>query len=239
MFYVYIISNIVNGKLYVGKTQNVHSRFRDHLKIARGGKEKYHESYSYIHAALNKYGPDNFLIRTVESDLDEITAFLKEKEWISHLKDDGYTLYNLTEGGDGPSGRKATDEQRKKQSERQMGTIPWNKGKQTPEDVRAKQSVSAQNRFKREIHPLKGKPSPLKGTKRPDEFGKKISASKKGVPRSKEHILATSKLTEEQVREIKSLIRAGVPNNEIAEKYHVYRDTISRIKNNKTWAWVK
>lgn len=239
MFYVYLILNIVNGKLYVGKTQNVRTRFRDHLKIARGGKEKYHESYSYLHAALNKHGADKFLIKTVEYDLDEATAFTKEKEWIACLKYNGYTLYNLTEGGDGTSGHKMSEAGKKKMAEIHTGKDPWNKGKQTPEDVKAKQSVSAKNRFKREGHPCEGKPSHFKGQKRPDGFGEKISASKKGIPKSKEHTLATSKLTEEQVREIKNLIRAGITNNEIAEKYGVYRDTISRIKNNKTWTWVE
>jgi hypothetical protein len=38
------------------------------------------------------------------------------------------------------------------------GTVPWNKGKQTPEDVRMKQSLAK-----------KGKPSPKKGKKYPKE----------------------------------------------------------------------
>jgi DNA invertase Pin-like site-specific DNA recombinase len=58
------------------------------------------------------------------------------------------------------------------------------------------------------------------------------------VPKSREHVLATSKLTEEQVREIKKLIIIGISNKEIAALFNVSRDTISRIKNNKTWTWV-
>lgn len=236
MFYIYLIFNNINGKIYVGKTQNVSDRFRDHLKIARGGKEKYHGSYSYIHAALNKYGFDNFTIKTVEHNLpDEDFAFSKEKEWIVDLKSDGYSLYNLTEGGDGPTGSKRTEEQKKRISESQLGREPWNKGKSTPEDVRAKQSLAAINRFKKNEHPLKGKPSHLRGKKRPEGFGEKISKTKRGVPKSKAHVLATSKLTEEQIVKIREMIGQGMQNKEIAKIFGVHRDTISRIKNNKTW----
>lgn len=236
MFCIYLIFNKVNGKIYVGKSQDAVVRFRDHLKIARGGKEKYHGSYSYIHAALNKYGFDNFIVRVVEQDIfDEQSAFSKEKEWIELLKNGGYVIYNLTDGGDGATGHKMSEAGRKKLSEIHLGKEPWNKGKQTPDDVRDKQSASAINRFMIGIHPRRGKPSHLRGKKRSDGFGEKISKSKKGVPQSKEHTLSLSKLTEEQVKQIRALIEQGVSNKDIAALFGVHRDTISRIKNNKTW----
>lgn len=236
MYHIYLLYNQINGKLYVGKSKNAFNRFKDHLKIARGGREKYPATYAYVHSALNKYGFDNFLIKIVASDIsDETCAFELEKQWIATLKDLNYQLYNLTDGGDGTSGHKVSEEGKRKIAEAHIGKEPWNKGKSTPDDVRAKQSIAAQNRFMNGVHPLKGKPSHFKGKPRPSGFGEKISKTKKGVPKSREHILATSKLTEQQVLEIKQLISEGVTNKEIAQKFNVHRETISRIKNNKTW----
>lgn len=240
MYCIYLILNTITGKLYVGKTDNVDRRLKDHLKIARGGKQKYPNSYFYLHAAINKYGFDNFLIKTVAENLsDEKLAFELEKMWIFSLKQSGYDLYNLTDGGDGTSGHKISEEGRRKMSKAHLGKEPWNIGKTTPLVVRVKQSKSAINRFKNNPHPTKGKISPFKGKKRSEEFKIKISNTKTGVAKTREHILATSKLTEKQVKEIKILLKEGVPNKEIAQKFSVQRDTISRIKNGKTWKWLE
>lgn len=236
MYCIYLMYNWINGKIYVGKTSDFDRRFKDHLKIARGGKTKYPNSYSYIHSALNKYGFGNFIIKAVDSEIaDETFAFQKEIEWIATLRENGFLLYNLTKGGDGASGHTMSEDGRKRLALSKKGLTPWNKGKSTPEDTRIKQSLSTKKRFSKAQHPLKGKVSHFKGKKRPEGFGEKISKSKKGVPRTKSAILATSKLTEEQVKEIRNLINQGKSNKDIAKLFNVHRDTISRIKNSKTW----
>lgn len=48
---------------------------------------------------------------------NEEECFAHEKFIISCMKDMGIKLVNLSDGGDGPSGRKVTDEQRKKMSD--------------------------------------------------------------------------------------------------------------------------
>ena len=236
MYCIYFLINTINGKIYVGKTKNLHDRFRDHLKIARGGKTKYPNSYYYLHAALNKYGYDNFLLTSIVDDIvEENIAFALEQEWILKLKNDGYCLYNLTDGGDGTSGHKMSKEARRKISEAHLGKDPWNKGKSTPEDIKEKISKSLTNKYEPGKHPNQNKNSPLKGRKRSQDFCNKISQSKRGIPKSKEHRLATAKLTEEQVNIIRYLITRGVSNKKIAVIFGVHRDTISRIKNNKSW----
>ena len=47
-----------------------------------------------------------------------------------------------------------------------------------------------------------------------------------------------TKLTTEQVKEIKSLLRRGTHCNRIAKRYDVYPSTIQSIKNGKTWRHV-
>lgn len=234
MFCIYAIINKINNKTYVGKTQNFQKRIKDHLKIANGGKETYPNSFSYVHAAINKYGKENFdfsiLIDNIEN---ESLAFELEKEKICELKTSGYLLYNLTEGGDGVVGHKFSKESKIKMSLAHIGKIPWNKGVPFTDEVKLKQSASAKLRFSKNPHPLRGKESHFKGKIRGKEFAEKISKTKSGKPHSTEHKLKLCKLTNDQIFEILNLISLGFSNKEISIKYGVHRDTISRIKNGK------
>jgi predicted transcriptional regulator len=46
-------------------------------------------------------------------------------------------------------------------------------------------------------------------------------------------------LTEEQVREIKGKLKAGLSQQAIADMYDVSQPTISRIRNGRQWAHVE
>ena len=88
--YIYLITNKVNGKQYVGQTsRDVDTRFQEHCFDTRG--------HSKLHNAIQKYGWQNFKVETIEEvpldDLDE-----REKYWISELdtRDKGY---NISFGG--------------------------------------------------------------------------------------------------------------------------------------------
>lgn len=65
---------------------------------------------------------------------------------------------------------------------------------------------------------------------------KNIKSHKEGLKGS-ENI--NSKLKEEDIIEIKTLIHNGYTNIEIAQKYNVSPSTISDIKRNKTWSQIK
>jgi len=78
---------------------------------------------------------DKTKIVIMESNLTEIGALALEKRYIRWYgrKDLGTgILLNKTEGGDGVSGYKHTEEQRKKKSIAMMGKIPPNKGIKKP-----------------------------------------------------------------------------------------------------------
>jgi predicted GIY-YIG superfamily endonuclease len=42
---IYKITNLINGKIYIGKSKDYLKRFRTHIKIAKGGKENYPRKY--------------------------------------------------------------------------------------------------------------------------------------------------------------------------------------------------
>lgn len=96
MAYIYVITNLINGKQYVGKTTDtIEKRWSIHLKDATRREKEQRPLYK----AIKKYGIENFTIKELEKcDIQ----FLSEREryWIKKL--DTYNNgYNATLGGDG------------------------------------------------------------------------------------------------------------------------------------------
>ena len=96
MSYIYVITNNVNGKQYVGKTNKpIEKRFKEHLSDSgRSICEK-----RPLYCAIKKYGKKNFSIDLLETCLSEEAA-IREQYWIDKINTyhDGY---NATYGGDG------------------------------------------------------------------------------------------------------------------------------------------
>ncbi len=101
MIGIYLITNKINGKGYVGLSVNIQQRWWDH---------RYHSIHStkkedvdkVLYKAIKKYGLENFELTILEECRKEE---LKQKEmfWINKL--DTYRKgYNATLGGDSPSG---------------------------------------------------------------------------------------------------------------------------------------
>lgn len=96
MAIVYVITNKINGKKYVGVTQySLDKRFKEHCRDSKTDRCKDRLLYS----DMNKYGFKNFSIDELETCSDD-ERFEKETYWIDKLGtyDNGY---NLTYGGAG------------------------------------------------------------------------------------------------------------------------------------------
>src|ERR1700681_3422802 len=97
IFCVYKITNLINEKIYVGKTSDVDKRWEEHLKVARTQEKK---AYHYLHKSINKYGSENFKIEIIEDNLFEEQSFEREKFWIRELGSNNSSIgMNLTIGG--------------------------------------------------------------------------------------------------------------------------------------------
>ena len=97
MAFIYKIVNLVNDKIYVGKTNlpSIQDRFKQH----KLDSSKMSLNKRPLYSAMRKYGCDNFSIELLE-ECDWKDADEREKYWINKL--DSYRNgYNATLGGDG------------------------------------------------------------------------------------------------------------------------------------------
>lgn len=258
MFYVYKITNLVNGKLYIGKTNNINNRWNSHCSEANLCRKRYP-----LYLAMKKYGVENFKIEMLETLENEEKCFQRETYWIEFFKTNivkyGHDFgYNLSDGGEGPSGHKDTPEQKKRKSIRQTGNNNNFYGKTHSKESRkrisdARKGKSISDDAKKKIsEKLRGKPKSEETKKRmSDAFtGRRytqkqrenMGKSKRGKPNykkrgSKHH---NAKTTENEVIEIRLYWNNNndIPKNKIKyliEKFRLTESTIKQIVYKKTW----
>lgn len=109
---IYVITCKTNNKKYVGFTNKTKPsvRFKEHIRLANNPENK---DFSILHAAIRKYGPENFNFEVIYQSKD-CKYLLEEMEpyFIKKYDSFGKNGYNATKGGDGVLGLRA-----------------WNKGK--------------------------------------------------------------------------------------------------------------
>ena len=93
---LYIVTNSVNGKRYVGVTsRDVRRRFSEHLSAAKAGTNN-----GAFHRAIRKYGGVVFSMKIVNEFFDDKDAKAAEIAYIAECAPE----YNSTAGGDGRLG---------------------------------------------------------------------------------------------------------------------------------------
>lgn len=101
IFYIYLYTNLVNNKKYVGQTNNFQRRVNEHKSCSFNPKSINYNDI--LHCAIRKYGYDNFNIQILETIIDaENYGIVNEREayWIKEQK----SLitewgYNILDGG--------------------------------------------------------------------------------------------------------------------------------------------
>lgn len=98
MPYIYKITNVINQKIYIGKTtKSVTQRWNEHCRDCNKRRNEKRPLYS----AMRKYGIVNFKIETIE-ECNKETLSEREKYWIRYYNSFSKG-YNATKGGDGSS----------------------------------------------------------------------------------------------------------------------------------------
>jgi len=206
MYYVYQHSKADNSQIfYIGKGKA--KRFKE----SRGRNE-------FWHRVVNKHG---FIPEIIVNNLDEELAFLCEVEAIDLYKRLGFQLVNATNGGEGASGYKHSDEHKNKMKGNDFWKLVKSNGFKGQTHTDEQKAKWAETR--------KGTPSPRKGVVLTEETKQKISQARQGKP-----IKARRVLTDDQIRQIRIELkteRMAV----LARKYNVGETTISRIRNNERY----
>lgn len=97
MIGVYRIVNTQTGGMYIGKTVHLESRFQEHLLSLRKGK---HEN-PLLQNTYNKHGESVFTFEIIEKTQTDEDASKREIFWIKWYRENGYEVYNVTDGGTG------------------------------------------------------------------------------------------------------------------------------------------
>lgn len=258
---IYIISNTINDKIYVGQTwQPAKNRFKEHCK-------KYNKGCRKLHNAIQSHGQDCFNIETICSTTTQNDADFLENYFII-LYDSINSGYNIRGGG---SRGKLHEETKRRISEAVSGENHPLFGKKISEETRAKMSAAGKiasahkvgvpltDDIKQKIsNTLTGKKlneetkrkisKALKGRKTykaTEETKKKMSESqkknlnsgvfKKGHKGLKGEDNPTAKLTAKDVINIKQMLKQGIRPLLIAKNYNVTKSTIKAIRSGKTW----
>lgn len=232
-FYIYIIQNTTNNKIYVGQTRNHKDRWRQHnydcfTKLGAGR----------LYNSMRKYGSKNFRFTIIEEHTIN-TIDDAEKFWIEFFRswDDSYG-YNIEKGGSlnkivsaetrrklGKSmrGKHHSDESKFKNRVSHLGKIHT-------QEARDKMSVSKSGkRLSRKHREAISHGHIGISIYHTEETKQKMSKTRRGEDNVK------AKLTETDVIYIITCIKNGMTDVVIAAKYNVKRNAIWKIRNGTSW----
>jgi group I intron endonuclease len=171
--FLYLITNTVNGKGYVGMTStSLAQRFASHRCSALRNPK------TPLHCAMAKHGADKFSIRLIGRAPSRSDLASLERAEITRRKTRAPRGYNVTEGGDGqvPGYKPSEATLGRMQASAKSG---W--ARMTPEQRAARgAAISAAKRGQPRKNP-EGYVHPSKGCKRSAEFRAKVSAGMKRV----------------------------------------------------------
>ena len=175
MYYIYRITNLMNGKTYIG--QHKYKKLND----------SYMGSGKILKQAIKKHGIENFKKDILEFNIPTVElADDWEQMYILFERAKGKAEYNIANGGRGrgaiseemkrkisetEKGKYVSVETRRKLSEALKGKTAWNKGKKMTEEFCRKNSESH-----------KGQVAWNKGISMTEEQKKKLSEVNKGKP---------------------------------------------------------
>lgn len=139
MAIVYLATNLINGKRYIGATSRALSaRVDGHVATSRKTKP----TTSYFAHAMKKYGWEMFRFSVLAKYETKEEAFREEARLIEIMKPE----YNLRKGGIGLSSFRRSEETKAKLSAMKLGKKIRPKRKPISAEVRKKMSEAALNR---------------------------------------------------------------------------------------------
>lgn len=140
---IYCFENKENGKKYIGKSINISKRVSTHISNLCKNKD----GCEILQNAWNKYGEEAFLIYVIEECPEEVISD-REIFYIDKLKTKTPLGYNMTDGGEGLSGYKQSEETKEKRRIKWSGEKNPNFGKFGKDNHRFGTKLSSETRNK-------------------------------------------------------------------------------------------
>ena len=229
---IYVLTNIVNGKVYIGQTWN--------LASDRMGKDGYgYKNSPYIFNAIQKYGTDKFEYEVLAQCCDQESAdYLEDYFVVQYNSRNNKIGYNIKKGG---SAGKHSEETKAKISESMKNKV-WSpevlanrdralrlrKGEKRP----PKSPEVIENHVAVMIKWHAEHEHPMTGRHHTEEAKIKISEANKGKIISDEHrkkMSESRKMDPDRERDIIEAYKRGDTIESIEEQFNTRRSSIYRV----------
>lgn len=113
MYAIYIVTNLITAKQYVGLTKNLNVRWSQHKRTNGSAK--------YLHASIKMHGLENFVFSHIADAFDLESAQAIERLLILDRNTKMPHGYNLTDGGEGTIGFVFSEESKQKMQDAAKG----------------------------------------------------------------------------------------------------------------------
>jgi len=260
-YFIYVLTNKINGKLYVGYTSNFKRRRREHFKL--GYKPSLNK---HLYNAMKYYGIDNFIFTVIEEFDKKEDAFASEMFWIEFLRswDKNFGYNNSLGGESGSKGSKHSLETKQRYSEQRTGSL--NTFASLNEEIvlllrqnyaltddplfvdkASKQYQVSLSCIYQALQGKSWKHVPMIERIKPiikQQISKKhISESKKGHTTSIGSKNSRAQFTEDQVKEMRKIFATSDKSvdakKKLALQFNITYKNLSQILSGRRWAHVK
>lgn len=239
---IYKIKNKLNGKVYIGSSNDIKRRWSYHKWTLSKGK---HHS-KHLQRSYNKNGADSFSYKVIELVEKEDDLLDRENYYFKLIKPykntKGYNVSKIAgrtvyeDKSDHPRyGQTFSKEQRKRMSD---SVREWYKNNGNPNlgAVRSKETRQRMSLAKK--GKVYGKNNNFFGKTHTKESREKMSRSRQGMYVGERNTKA--KLTENDVREIRRLYsNGGITLQGLGDAYGVSKSCIMYITTRRSWKHVK
>jgi len=230
---IYQIRNLNNGKCYVGSAVDISYRLRKHGELLRRGV---HHSI-HLQRSYNKHGEDAFAFEVLITCHPTMLIWY-EQQFLDQWKPE----YNILPTAGSNLGYRATAETKRKMSRSRMGNTNC-LGNTLSEEHKQMIGAGVRKAYS------EGRMPDKLGTTLSEEHKQKITKSLMGNQyclgkrwtlsedkrRHGEQMGGASKLTDEDVINIRKRLATGETREAIAADYPVSNATIGHIKQGRTW----